>query len=350
MTFFSNVNRDDGYMVLYDGLPCSEISNTWKWYYAVLRSELEHARDIAKGAVPKQSEKHFSRYEGLNEGEVASEYVYKKATRKANILKEQQIADNFNNKVKQYESEGFTFEQTTPDGFGEQRYNLKDINGNQLGYVEYTIKDNVLTIDEVVNSTKRKIDWKTQEKLPKAENEVPSTPNIAEKLIDKVISEHPNLNIKWDAVTNEGRKFKERYLGKHPELTNKITGISSEHELDLHLENDYNAPKKGGIDEEGNQSGNTKGYRSPMAEDSISNDRAQTKSNSTQAGERVPDTEGNLHESDSRTDTRRKTANSDLSSTQLKLDFSQAVETKQSTGDIVTLNQLKGITRLHEER
>lgn len=52
--------------------------------YAVLRSELEHARDIAKGEVPKQSEKHFSRYEGMNEGEVASGYVYKKAQGKAN--------------------------------------------------------------------------------------------------------------------------------------------------------------------------------------------------------------------------------------------------------------------------
>lgn len=51
--------------------------------YATLRAELEHARDIAKGEVPNQTERHFSRYEGLNEGEVASGYVYKKATGKA---------------------------------------------------------------------------------------------------------------------------------------------------------------------------------------------------------------------------------------------------------------------------
>ena len=54
--------------------------------YATLRSELEHARDIAKGEVPNQSEKHFSRYNGLNEGEVAPEYVYKKAQGKNKAL------------------------------------------------------------------------------------------------------------------------------------------------------------------------------------------------------------------------------------------------------------------------
>lgn len=54
--------------------------------YATLRSELEHARDIAKGEIPNQTEKHFSRYNGLNEGEVAPEYVYKKAQGKNKAL------------------------------------------------------------------------------------------------------------------------------------------------------------------------------------------------------------------------------------------------------------------------
>ena len=64
--------------------------------YATLRAELEHARDIAKGEVPDQNVRHFSRYEGLNEGEVASGYVYKKSSGKAqktandNIIKEQE--------------------------------------------------------------------------------------------------------------------------------------------------------------------------------------------------------------------------------------------------------------------
>ena len=48
--------------------------------HAVLRSELEHVRDIAKGTVPDQNVKHFSRYDGMNESEVASGYVHKKST------------------------------------------------------------------------------------------------------------------------------------------------------------------------------------------------------------------------------------------------------------------------------
>lgn len=51
--------------------------------YATLRAELEHARDIASNEVPNQSEKHFSRYDGLNEGEAAYDYVYKKSQGKA---------------------------------------------------------------------------------------------------------------------------------------------------------------------------------------------------------------------------------------------------------------------------
>lgn len=47
--------------------------------YATLRAELEHARDLANGTVPNQKKQHFSRYKGINEAEVASGYVYKKA-------------------------------------------------------------------------------------------------------------------------------------------------------------------------------------------------------------------------------------------------------------------------------
>lgn len=59
--------------------------------HAVLRSELEHARDIAKGTVPDQSKQHFSRYNGLNEGEVASGYTYKKSQGKAKKIAEQGV-------------------------------------------------------------------------------------------------------------------------------------------------------------------------------------------------------------------------------------------------------------------
>ena len=75
--------------------------------YATLRAELEHARDIAKGEVPKQSEKHFSRYEGMNEGEVAPDYVYKKAAGKAQKTAEQAV-DNTGIKYFKEDSTGMS--------------------------------------------------------------------------------------------------------------------------------------------------------------------------------------------------------------------------------------------------
>lgn len=51
--------------------------------YATLRSELEHARDAAKGSIPDMNVQHFSRYQGMNEAEAAPEYIYGKAQRRA---------------------------------------------------------------------------------------------------------------------------------------------------------------------------------------------------------------------------------------------------------------------------
>lgn len=70
-----------------------QIDKNAKNPYATLRAELEHARDIAKGEVPKQSERHFARYNGLNEGEAASEYTYKKSVGKNNALNPEEAVE-----------------------------------------------------------------------------------------------------------------------------------------------------------------------------------------------------------------------------------------------------------------
>ena len=64
--------------------------------YATLRAELEHARDEALGTTPKNAKvegsgTHFSRYAGDNEAEIASGYVHKKATGKAQKVKGEQV-------------------------------------------------------------------------------------------------------------------------------------------------------------------------------------------------------------------------------------------------------------------
>ena len=68
--------------------------------YAVLRSELEHARDYAFGQKPKGPNKHFSRYDVKNESEFASDYLYKKSVSKAireNKPINNNILDEYNN-------------------------------------------------------------------------------------------------------------------------------------------------------------------------------------------------------------------------------------------------------------
>lgn len=55
--------------------------------FAVLRGELEHARDIAKNEVPDQSVQHVARYKGMNEGEIAPAYTYKKSVGRHRAVK-----------------------------------------------------------------------------------------------------------------------------------------------------------------------------------------------------------------------------------------------------------------------
>lgn len=77
-------NIPDGKTTQYkNGNVLIQINNNSQDIYATLRSELEHARDFVKGEVPDQNLQHFSRYEGVNETEVAPSYTYKKAKNKA---------------------------------------------------------------------------------------------------------------------------------------------------------------------------------------------------------------------------------------------------------------------------
>ena len=320
-------NIPDGRTTRYDnGEIFIQINSNSKDIYAALRSELEHARDLVKGEVPDQNIKHFARYEGINEAETAPYYIHKKSTSRANKQALQKTQDDLKAKVKQYEIDGYTFKQGTSDGFGEQRYNLFDKQGNNLGFVEYTIKDGVLTIDEVRNTTKRMRDWKTNSPIPKTEGEIPSTPDVAEKLIDKIAADNPNVILKWDAVTPEGRKFKERYLNNNPALKKRTTGISTEEELAKQMEKDYNTSKGGIKNEAGNTGGHGSGNAQSVGKNSISDDNAAGSTTGTNEGKSVPAREGNISESNIRTDTRGKAADTDTTPNQLKPDFNTTEE------------------------
>lgn len=141
------------------------------------------------------------------------------------------------------------FVENTDIDWGDKRYDLKDANDNTLGFVEYSINGNKLIINEVKNLTKRKIDIRTGKKIPPKDGDLAPTPHIGEKLIDKIIEENPNLDIEWNAATGDGIRFKQEYLQKHPEISSKVTGITTNEELDRHIDNDYDHARRARADE-----------------------------------------------------------------------------------------------------
>ncbi len=214
--------------------------------------------------------------------------------------------------MQKYEADGYKFESAEPSqGAGEQRYNLIDPDGNNLGYVEYTAKDDILEIGEVRNQTKRMENWRTGEKLPKQEGDLPSTPNVAEKLIDKAISENSNKQIEWHAVIEPGFLFKERYLNKYPNLKSRIIdGSPEEAEIAKKLGKSYNTAE-GGSDERLYQSeGQRRRTKSIQRQGSILDSET-----GVQNQKQVPETLGNepVLSSNTRLDRREQTPNPNLS-------------------------------------
>lgn len=313
---------------------------------------------MALGTVPKHADvagsgEHFSRYVGDNEGEVAPNYTYKKSEGRAKALKDTNDTlqnEVFSENVKQYEKEGFSYSEGISDGFGEQRYDLKDNQGNTLGFVEYTIEDNTLSIDEVMNLTKSKRDWQTGEKLPKTETDLPSTPNVAEKLIDKLISDNPNVKIQWDATTPEGRTLKSKFLKKHPELSKKTIGISTKEELDQLIKNDYNTREEGYNNEpsSNNLSESTRNGEEISGNSGINDSRPNgQKGHSTNEQGKQGVVEDGMVGSSSRTNvTGQNTSTTITEPQQLKIDFNTKAITEAATTDDVVNGVVDGEIKL----
>lgn len=320
-----------------------QIDKNAKNPFTTLRAELEHARDITKGEVPNQSEKHFSRYDGVNEGEAAYDYVYKKSAGKAQKIGLDTAIKKIKENVSQYLDEGYEFKTAeATEGAGEHQYKLLNNNQKELGHIEYSTNNKILDIGEVKNTTKRKTD-KNGSKIPKQEGDVPSTPDVAEKLVDKLISEHPDKKIKWDAVTPDGVDFKQEYLNKHPELKDKIVGITNPNELDREAFESYNSMKKTrGIN---GKTGNTNNYNNRDAadasRDTITDNNGNSRANPQIASKQMDIGDRTLVSSDSSINTRGKITNPDPSPEQLKIDFDTKVNNTQTTEDLVD-KSLKG--------
>lgn len=252
--------------------------------YATLRAELEHARDIAKGEVPKQSDKHFSRYEGINEGEVASGYVYKKAQGKANYVKAQDTINIVQARNEAVKAEGYTFHEGTGESYANS-LEIRDANGNSLGVCEYEIVPEGIYADATATG---------------------EGGGLVEKSIDYLIEKYPDKPIIWDAINQKSENIRQYLLKKHPEYNGKIVGKSFD-EIDKEVQLDNNM-SKGDINEANNNSQNTESLQ-PRGSKSSSANQGQNESN--RSAKPSNDKNGSLSSSYNGTDGTRGTSNFD---------------------------------------
>ena len=244
--------------------------------YATLRSELEHARDIAKGTVPEKADiegsgVHFSRYKGDNEGEMAGRYVHKKVSTRANkpVTEEAiklsdepditispedippelndvnieipenilQQLDEVGDLTSDIEKQGYKYTEEVTE-FDGNVISLKNKNDEDLGYLSYSETEDVISIDYMYSEQKEK--------------------GIANKLVLKLIEEKPTKLINWDCVTPESEAAKNKFINEHPELSDRIKGLNYEEVkkqqqidegIDLVNKNSYTDMQEGVINE-----------------------------------------------------------------------------------------------------
>lgn len=218
--------------------------------YAVLRSELEHARDIAKREVPDQSKKHFNRYNGLNESEMSLEYVKKKADTRAGKEVETQI-------LKEMDEEFEANSKPLKDY-------VKDLKGNDETLKHKKLID--LLPDKCFNDVlqdKRNI-WVSplsQDKIKEAAEKgldifgetngrtIRINPELSEEEIRKTLyHEIEHLNqMKADPNYNEKVVNGLESFEKYEQNQNEIAAIASETNLE-NIRNNYYANRKGSKD------------------------------------------------------------------------------------------------------
>lgn len=304
--------------------------------YAALRAELEHARDVATGAWERDEKgswvqkgewkgEHFSRYEGANEAEIAPDYVYHKSVKRAEKVGEREVAQTVKeystatNKTTAKETKNLKFEEGTPDGWGDKKLNATDEEGNNVGYVEYTVaEDGTLTIDEVMNTS---------------HGESYYTKGVAKQLIDKVLEQNPEVKkIHWDAATPEGMSFKAKYLEEHPELKGKVEGVSKYEELDKEAQESYDEMLRRKNENSGSEpTGSGEDIQGEGHSDNTTENAGAVQSDKQEGVLEEP-----VVSSDTRNNERgQNTNNSQDVVVQKKTDFNNTINNATTTGDIV---------------
>lgn len=294
-----------------------QIDKNAKNPYATLRAELEHARDIAKGEVPDQAEKHFARYNGMNEGEVAADYVYKKSQGKAKAVELEKYQP-----IDKKELDNYKVESHNNDAFGENPdivesdykpytiHNIKDAQGNNLAHIEITDGNY--------------INWRVNHRKEQG---------AGRKLIAKLLYENKYKTLIWDATTENSVKSYERFCREFPDLVDRIEYSDKYTKMiDINPSSPYNS-EKGVINGKGS---NQLSEQQPILEEGRGNkpvDSGQEGFTPQEGQEPIR----NRSESSSNSPTNARGENSagDIRSEQLKLDFNTKTTSAKTTEELV---------------
>lgn len=149
--------------------------------YATLRAEIEHARDIATGEVPNQSEKHFARYKGINEGEAAVDYTYKKSVGRNKALNPDEVVEDIQPPI-------------SDDIKPQNDIEVKEPVQPEQPIVETALQESKTT-DEAINA------------VVSGEVKI-STPNDIKTVVNKTIELEPEISgSTWEAIAKDSDKL-----------------------------------------------------------------------------------------------------------------------------------------------
>lgn len=170
--------------------------------YAVLRSELEHARDIAKREVPNQNEKHFARYKGKNESEMSLGYVKKKAdTRASKGITEKHLKEL----NKKYDFEDVNSTPETHINHNELNKNtitVKSKDNKDLGHIIYYDTGNRIFISDMQN-------YKIERGTGRA-------------AVAYLMQKFPDKTIDWVSISEGSTKSYKEFCKEYPELAKRV--------------------------------------------------------------------------------------------------------------------------------
>lgn len=233
--------------------------------YATLRSELEHANDIAHNKVPKD-ENHFSRYQGRNEGEVAQGFVKHKADRKKEILsggddgvkpldsvepldvkpldtvKPVRTDKELEETLKDYKFDFLTaYQQKQKEGF------IDNIDDGYFPDEEYS--DTIFMKNKKgVTVAHASLDFEGDTVVPHIWNNGIEK-GAARKIFAYLMISNPNKKIKWIAKNENSVKSYQHFCEEYPELAQRLE-FENKTKIDIDNSTSYNT-EKGVVNERG---------------------------------------------------------------------------------------------------